>query len=161
MIGHIPVPMDAMGTNYSGSLAPAHLLSADSALIIDYRDLGWKYPELIQSTYFQDVGGTPWFTMASLVITARMQGLNDAGHFHTMAEEIFESVDWPMPANERLAEMAELLSSMDRRTAQFVQAPNGQGQWIAVNLRSPSTVVFYYIRNAYTNPSFTGTGFTL
>lgn len=134
-------------------------MSADTAAIIDYRDLAWRFPELCESTYFTDRGGVPWFTLASLVITARMQGNNDLGNYHRLAEEIFDLVDWPLPPDSAMMQsMIGLLFAMDELTSKFTTPQDSPGVWVAVNVRSPSTVVFYYVRNTYTHPSLTSSG---
>lgn len=96
-----------------------------------------------------------------MVITARMQGRNDLATYHTFAEELFESVGWAEPDGQALQDMVSLLNSMEARTALFATPQDSAGTWIAVNLRTPSTVIFYYVRHAYTHPNFTGPGLTV
>lgn len=93
--------------------------------------------------------------MASIVIKARMKGNTSISVFHSFAEEILDSINWPVPEDNIISDMTNLLNDMESRTNVFVQQYDDIGEWIAVNVRSPSTIVFYYVRHAFTRPDIT------
>lgn len=122
-------------------------------MIIDYRDLAYKYPRLIESTYVTDYpGGLPWFTMASLVIKSMMQGNFNIGHFGLLSDEIFEALSWPVPDQGVREDLASLFMEMAHRTQTMAKNDESPGTWVAVNVRAPSTVVFYKVKDVYHQP---------
>lgn len=89
--------------------------------------------------------------MASLVISAKMQLKNDLDTLFTIAEDIFELASWAHPDMTYMSDMTQLLSNMDTMmTNMLATAPQTKpGKWVAVNVRAPSVVIFYYVTDGF------------
>lgn len=93
--------------------------------------------------------------MATMVIRAMMTGSTTSNGYNTHAAEVFEALDWPMPGKEEVNDMVLLLRAMESRIRQFTSNMGPDSLWVAVSVRSQSTVIFYKVKDAYRNPRLT------